>query len=385
MIGPVERARTVGAAFAVALTRRDDADATQIHSLDALLDTVTASLPSSQPASKERSFDDGSGSFGGNSGARQRALLQSGQQQIASATLETGDAGLTARIAVTKNDAVSARAAAQQVATAARSVRASAQALAEAAGGLPPANAGAAATAATVTRPVSDGGVLPTQESAADIASRRAAQALTGYSSTQANASAATDDLPPVGVSPGLPSKQSGSGTDSERNFSESGSGRDDLAEQAARRAAAALAATRGDGEQEDIPPVGNPLGRQPTPKAKSNPGESEDIPPVGTAFGNEGSKQDTKQQELIRAITDVVRRASDTLRQGKAILDTLDTLKPADEVARRALEAGLGEADREIGLAAFSLTQVIEGLTGSGQKTEPRQDGDTRKLDLSI
>lgn len=394
MIGPVERARTVGATFAIPYSRRDDTDTNHIQSLDAVLASMAASLNAPQSASSSGSlFEDGAQ---GDSGQRRQQLLQSGRQQVILAGLDGAEAGAGARQAVSRNDVVTARSVAQQVAGAARSIRAAAQVLAEAAGGTAVANAAAGAIPASVTRPVSDGGVLPATDLVAQVAQTVVSSSASGQSAAQPTAfqiasGQRVEDLAPVGISPSVPGGRTGSeGGSSGGDPSAGGGDTEDQAEQAARRAAAALAASRsgsGSAEPEDIPPVGHPLGPQPEqPARRTAPGEQEDLPPVGTLSGPEAARQDSEQRAMAQAITDVARRASDTLRQGQATLGALATITPPDDVSQRALQASLGEADREIGLAAFTLTQVVEGLAGISTRPAPAaKPQDTRKLDLSI
>lgn len=393
MIGPVERARTVGATFAIPYSRRDDTDTNHIQSLDAVLASFAASLntPQSASSSSGASFEDGAS---GDSGQRRQQLLQSGRQQVILAGLDGAEAVAGAQQAVPRNDVVAARAAAQQVAGAARSIRAAAQVLAEAAGGTTAANAAAGAVPASVTRPVTDGGVLPATDLVAQVAQTAVSSTASGQSSAQPTAfqiasGQRVEDLAPVGISPSVPGGRTGSdGGGSSGGDPSAGGDSSDQAEQAARRAAAALAASRSSsGEEEDIPPVGHPLGPQAEqPVRRTAPGEQEDLPPVGTVSGPEAARQDSEQRAVVQAITDVARRASDTLRQGQATLGSLATITPPDDVSQRALQASLGEADREIGLAAFTLTQVVEGLAGASARPAPAaKPKDSRKLDLSI
>lgn len=393
MIGPVERARTVGASFAIPHSKRDDTDVNHIQSLDAMLESVTASLSATQSASSssDRSFEDGAT---GDSGQRRQQVLQSGRQQVILAGLDGAEAAAGARQAVNRNDVVAARAAAQQVAGAARSIRAAAQVLAEAAGGTAAANAASGAIPASVTRSVTDGGVLPATEMVAQVAQSAAPapQQIQQPTSFEIASGQRVEDLAPVGISPSEPGARSGGDSGSGQNGGNGATGgnTDDKAEQAARRAAAALAASRSSsGEVEDIPPVGNPLGPQPDVTShRTAPGEQEDLPPVGTAAGNDSGKKDSQSRAMAQAITEVARRASDTLRQGQAALTALAGISPQDDVSQRALQSSLVEADREIGLAAFTLTQVVEGLAGIAARqapVQPQKPKDQRKLDLSI
>ncbi|GAB3128829.1 hypothetical protein [Novispirillum itersonii] len=398
MIGPVERARAAGATFAIPYSRRDDTETSHIQSLDAVLASFAASLntPQSAQSSSGSSFEDGAS---GDSGQRREQLLQSGRQQVILAGLDGAEAAAGARQAVIRNDVVAARSAAQQVAGAARSIRAAAQVLAEAAGGSTAANAAAGAVPASVTRPVSDGGVLPATEMVAQVAQTVVSASASSQSASQPTAfqiasGQRVEDLAPVGISPSVPGGKTGSdgggSGGNTGNDASTGGNSGDQAEQAARRAAAALAASRtASGEAEDIPPVGHPLGPQPVQTSqRAAPGEQEDLPPVGPVSGDNAAKQDSQQRAVVQAITDVARRASDTLRQGQATLGSLATVTPQDEVSQRALQASLGDADREIGLAAFTLTQVVEGLAGVSARPAPAPAAkakDTRKLDLSI